>query len=304
MSDHVLVIGSEGLIGSRFVELYPQKDSLHTPRYIDFDIANPSHIKALMKSFNFSAIVNFAAFTDVDAAEAQRGNKKEDCWMVNVVGIKNLVSAIDPKKTFYIHISTDCVFSGSSSDPGPYPESYPPETNSLKLTWYGFTKKEGEGEVKKALGDSAAIVRINYPVRSKFDQKLDYLRKPLALFDEGKLYPLFTDQQISISFIDEVCQAIEKIIDKKTFGIFHVSSRDTSTPFELFSYMLFKIRGVKNDIEGITLDEFIEKTGASSARYPKYGGLKVEETEKKLGIKFLTWREIVDRLVEQGLGNT
>jgi hypothetical protein len=64
-----------------------------------------------------------------------------------------------------------------------------------------------------------SILRIIYPVRTKFEIKLDFLRKPLALFDEGKLYPLFADQKISVSFIDEIVEILELRKLKKPLGI-------------------------------------------------------------------------------------
>jgi len=299
----ILVTGSEGLVGSRFVEISERKNFLHLPKQVELDITNPSEIKAVLSSYNFSAVVHFAAFTDLNAAEEERGNKDGACWQVNVEGTRNLVEAVRPykAKVHFVHISTDGVFSGNSDDPGPYKEDHPRETDPTRVTWYGFTKGEAEKAVQEVLGDSATILRIIYPVRTEFEGKLDFLRKPLKLYDEGKLYPMFTDQQISVSFIDEVCKALDKIIIDGHKGIFHACS-DTTTPHKLISYMLEKTRGVTNAVEGTTLREFLEKTGNPSYRYPKFGGLKVGVTEAKLGIKFSTWREIVDKLVTQGLG--
>lgn len=127
---------------------------------------------------------------------------------------------------------------------------------------------------------------------------MDFLRKPLSLFDQGKLYPMFKDQQISTSFIDSVAEALEKIIEGNKKGIFHASSEDVGTPFEIISYLIEKARGVKNAVKSSSLTEFV-KTVDNPVRYPKFGGLSVAKTEKELGIKFGTWREIVDRFIDQ-----
>lgn len=47
-----------------------------------------------------------------------------------------------------------------------------------------------------------------------------------------------------------------------------------------------------------SLSEFI-RSGGSPLRYPKWGGLKVNETQKKLGIKFSSWKEAVNEIVNQ-----
>lgn len=273
----ILVTGASGLVGSRFVELYPNPQDLLTPGLDEFDLVNP---KEYLSKNNPDVVLNFAAYTNVSEAEKQRDDKNGPCWQINVEGTRNLVSAL-PANTRLIHISTDMVFSGSS---GPYKENDIPETDQSKVTWYGFTKAEAE----RVVGNRGTIVRLIYPVRSKFADKLDYLRKSLDLFNQDKLYPLFTNQQISITFIDEACIVLQKIIDQNLFGIFHMSCPDTTTPYEIITYLLQKLG---KDISSV------QKSSVDSKRYPKFGGLKPS-------FEFSTWRQIVDKLIEQGIATS
>ena len=305
----VYVTGSAGLVGSRFVELFSSGYDLLTPEIGELSILDYKSLDDFFKRSKFSAVVNFAAFTDVSAAENERDNKEGNCFKVNVLGVENLAKLCKKYKRFLIHISTDMVFPGSKDYPGPYSEDSVPELDSKRLTWYGFTKAEAERVIKSILGDDAAILRIIYPVRAKFENKLDYLRKPLKLFDEGKLYPMFNDQQVSIAFIDQVSEAINIILKKGARGVFHASSCDTSTPYELVSYLLEKARGVKGAVIPSSIHKFVKEQKEANpdnsfveVRYPIYGGLKIEKTESKLGIKFSSWREIVDKLVSSGIG--
>jgi dTDP-4-dehydrorhamnose reductase len=303
MKEKILVTGASGLVGSRFIELYSSEYEFITPEYPSFDLTDPNNVGETIDKFQPEAIVNFAAYTNVTEAENQRDDKNGDSWKVNVEGTKNLAAVINPDKVHFIQISTDYVFSGLGAVHGPYPENMVPETDSSKLSWYGFTKAEGERAVKEKLGEKQTILRLIYPVRAKFDLKLDYLRKPLSLFDQGKLYPLFNDQQVTIAFIDEIALALDRIIKGKIYGTFHVSTPDTSSPYELVNYLIEKTRGVKNAAQATSFDTFLKESGSSPVRYVKYGGLQVKETEKKLGIKFRPWRKLVDTLVEQGIGN-
>jgi len=296
----IFVTGSTGLVGSRFIELVGNHEFI-TPSYPEFDLTDMKSVEKIFKTYTPDVVIHFAAYTNVSEAENQRDNKSGDCWRINVEGTNNLISFIDPIKTHFIHISTDYVFPGSEENKGPYPEETIPENDSSKVTWYGFSKAEAEREVKKVLGDARTILRIIYPVRAKFDLKPDYLRKPLSLFDEGKLYPMFTDQQVNISFIDEVSMVLEEIIASKLYGTYHCCSTDTSTPFDLITYLIKKARGVNDAVKPTTLDEFIKNTNSSKVRYPKFGGLKTEKTQETLGIKFSSSTEIIDKLVEQGI---
>jgi dTDP-4-dehydrorhamnose reductase len=305
----VYVTGSAGLVGSRFVELFSSDYDFLTPEIGELSILDYKSLDDFFKRSKFSAVVNFAAFTDVSAAENERDNKEGNCFKVNVLGVENLAKLCKKHRRFLIHISTDMVFPGSKDYPGPYSEDSVSESDSKRLTWYGFTKAEAERVIESILGKDAAILRIIYPVRAKFEGKLDYLRKPLKLFDEGKLYPMFNDQQVSIAFIDEVSEAINIILKKGARGVFHASSCDSSTPYDLVSYLLEKARGVKGVVIPSSIHEFIKKQKEANldnpfieVRYPIYGGLKVEKTESELGIKFSSWREIIDKLVSSGIG--
>lgn len=293
----ILVTGASGLVGSRFIELCKDKYNFITPGYPQFDLTNKENVADVVKKNNPDVVINFAAYTNVGEAENQRGDKNSDCYKINVNGVINLLESIG-SGTHFIQISTDMIFPGSKKDPGPYEENHPSNYKESELTWYGYTKNLGEKEVIGKSGKDAAILRLIYPVRSKYDLKLDYLRKSLSLYDAGKLYPLFTDQQISISFIDEIVQALEKIISGRKTGIFHASSNDLTTPNELISYVIERVRGVENAVKTSSLEEFL-KTTDNPVRYPMYGGLQVRETERELGMKFSTWKQIVDAIGSQ-----
>lgn len=283
----VVIFGASGMLGSRFLELFGGE--FVTPNQSEVDITNPITVKQFIEREKPGVVINFAAYTNVNGAESQRNNKEGDSWKINVEGVRNILDAIDPEKTRIIQISTDMVFSGSPDDPGPYAEDHLPETDSEKLTWYGYTKGEAERLIQEKLGDKATIVRIIYPVRKEFTKKLDYLRFPLEKYrKEGKLYPLFTDQQVSITFIDEACEALKKIIENKFTGIFHVSSPDTTTPYDLISKFLRKAIGKEINFKKGMVN--------NPRRYPLQGGLNPRKTEKILGTKFSTTDEIIDKL--------
>lgn len=286
----ILVTGSSGLVGSRFVEL--SNHQLLTPRQEELNIANLDSVKEYLDQYKPNLIINFAAYTNVTEAENQTGDESSISWQINVKGVENLLESGIP----LIQISTDMVFSGAEDDPGPYSESHPVESTPSHLTWYGWTKNQAEKRVTEA---GQTVVRIIYPVRSHFDVKKDYLRQPLWLFSQGKLYPMFNDQQVSFTFIDELVEVLEKLIEDPKQGIFHVSS-NTFTPHELISFAVEKLGGDASSIQPNAIKPYLEKQ-ANKYRYPVRGGLDAKETQEKLGINFRTWQEVVEELIKQGL---
>lgn len=289
----LLVFGADGMVASRFIELTSKKYIFDTPNYKKLDITNSKLLEEYVKRSNPDVVINFAAFTDVGKAEDERGDKTGQVYKVNFEAVKDIVKLCRGLNLFIVHISTDMVFSGSENNKGPYVEK-PSEARLKDLTWYGYTKLLAEKEVLKY--SNAAIVRIIYPVRSKFQPKLDYIRKILNLSDNNKLYPFFTDQQLNITNIDELSDALDIIVENKSAGIFHVASSNLANPYELAKYLLDKTDRDSSKLKPNLIADFYKKTGAKKYRYPQYGGLKTAKSQKKLKIKYLTWQEIINKL--------
>ncbi len=289
----VLVTGATGLVGSHLVESYSDF-TLLKPSSEEFNLLDTKSIESYLAKNSPDWIVNFAAFTDVNAADAQRGDISGLAWQINVVGVENILKCFKSKN--FIQISTDMVFEGSLNNPGPYDEDATPPETDKDLTWYGFTKNRAEKLVKER---GATILRIIYPVRVEFDKKLDYIRGPLKKHGEGNLHPLFNDQQICISYIPEVSETITKIIETESHGVFHACS-DTTTPFELIKRALDEIGEGSSDLKSSSVVEFL-KTQTNPSRYPVWGGLKTKKTEDVLETHFSTWQTVIEYLVAEGL---
>lgn len=295
----LLITGTNGLVGSHFVENYSLSSNsknvtIFSPSANELDITDKESVKNFFELHKPDTIIHFAAFTDVSKAEKQRYNKNAPCWIVNVGGTANLIQASNDH-SYFIYISTDVVFSGHKDNRGPYAEDYPTEEDLNLLSWYGWTKKEAEKLVVNNL-KNAAILRIANPVRAKYKSKLDYVSKILELYDTGKLYPMFDDQYLTLTYIDEVTEMLKILLEKKLSGIYHVSSINLFTPYKLANYLIEKARDKTDTVKPISINDFLQD---NPSRYPQYGGLKVDKTQKILNLKFMRWEEIIEDLVKQ-----
>ncbi|KKU02590.1 MAG: dTDP-4-dehydrorhamnose reductase [Candidatus Woesebacteria bacterium GW2011_GWE1_45_18] len=301
MNDKILVFGADGLVGSRFTDLYHKETPTITPKSEELDITNKKAVELYFETYKneFHSVINFAAFTDVDGAEKEKGNEKGVVYLVNAVGAQNLAEATKALDKYFIHISTDFVFPGTEENPGPYPEDARLTEKPEELTWYGWTKLVGEKRVRQ-VNKNASIVRISYPYRAQFAGKLDFARKILSLYDEGGLYPMFSDQKITPTFIDEAAKIIYLLLEEKKVGIYHIASRDLTTPFEFASYLLEKARGAKGVVKEGSMKESLKVPGRPPRS--RLGGLANEKTRKELGITLMTWKEAVDEFVSQFKG--
>lgn len=298
MKEKILVIGASGLVGSRFADLYHSQTPAITPKSEELDITNKKAVQLFFDTNHqdFHSVINFAAYTDVDAAEKQRGDEKGDAWAINVVGAQNLAEAAKSFDKFFVQISTDFVFPGTHDSPGPYGEDAKTSESPDSLSWYGWTKLLGERRVREAY-PASSIVRISYPYRAHFTGKLDFARNILMLYDGGKLYPMFNDQKLTPTFIDEACKVFYLLLEEKKKGIYHVASTDLVSPFEFASYLLDKARGVKEIVKEGSMQEFLKTPGRTTR--PRLGGLLNEKTREELGITLMTSKEAIDELVKQ-----
>ena len=112
-----------------------------------FDFDNPGTIPATFASRPWRYVVNAAAYTAVDAAEADEAAAAR----ANADGPETLATLCAKAGIPFIHISTDYVFDGSKGEP--YLETDP--TNPTGA--YGRTKRDGEERVLRAGGHSIIL---------------------------------------------------------------------------------------------------------------------------------------------------
>jgi dTDP-4-dehydrorhamnose reductase len=293
----VLVIGSSGMVASRFIDLVSGKLDIVGIDEKTLDITEADVVSKYFQQNKFDAVINFAAYTNVDGAEKERG-QEGFVWKLNVEGPRNLIKSCKNSGIFLIHISTDFVFPGDSTFPGPYSEDAKPlEKLDSRMGWYGWTKRIAEKDILES-GIHAAIVRYGYPFRAApFDLKNDWARNLIELYNDHKLYPLFADQIQNILLIDDLTTPLVKIVGDKLSGIFHIASTDTTTPYESGKYLLEKMIGHEVEIQKGSMAEFL-KVPSRTPR-PRLGGLNTQKTQEKLEMKFKTWREMIDEFIKQ-----
>ncbi len=296
MKEKILVTGASGMVGSRFCKTFAGPDRLLTPDLDVFDLTRPESVTAYFSDHpDIGAVISLAAYTNVSEGQKQKGDKASLCYQLNVVGTQTLIDQIKEKAVSLIHISTDMVFPGDAADPGPYAEDHPVEADVNRLSWYGYTKALAERVVIAAL-PSAAILRLIYPVVKEYSLKADYLRAPLAHYEKtGSLYPIFIDQKVNITIVDEICQVLNTLLRHRPSGIFHTGSSDITTPYEIMTQLFDLVYGRHDMVKSGSLSDFL-KTVSDSTRYPQFGGLLNKETENRLGMRFSSSREIIDRL--------
>ncbi|MCV2876532.1 dTDP-4-dehydrorhamnose reductase [Rhodobacteraceae bacterium XHP0102] len=144
----ILIFGKTGQVARALADLVP--DALFLDRTAA-DLTDPAACAAAILAHNPAVIINAAAYTAVDAAEAD----PETAFAVNRDAPAAMAKAAAQIGALFLHISTDYVFDGQGDAP------FAPDAPTAPLSVYGKSKAAGEAAVMAA-GGVAAILRCSW----------------------------------------------------------------------------------------------------------------------------------------------
>lgn len=145
----VLLLGKDGQVGEALqTALAPLGDVVALGR-VDADFEQPGELPRIVATYAPDAIVNAAAYTAVDKAEAEPARAR----LVNAEAVALLADAAKRQNAWLVHYSTDYVFDGSKD--GAYTET----DEARPLGVYGATKLKGD-EAIAAAGGKYLIFRV------------------------------------------------------------------------------------------------------------------------------------------------
>jgi dTDP-4-dehydrorhamnose reductase len=210
----LLVTGAGGMLGQDVVRAAEEAgDEVIALTRGDLDVTDERAVAAAMADEQVDAVVNCAAWTDVDGAESD----PDGADAVNALGADNVANAAAHVGARLVHVSTDYVFDGERSpDEGPYVESDVPAPHSV----YGASKLAGE-EAVVAAGGSHAIVRSSwlFGVGGR-----NFVATMLALGAERAEVTVVTDQVGCPTATAHLAPALLALAhDEDAQGLFHVA---------------------------------------------------------------------------------
>lgn len=220
VADSILVIGAAGQLGWELVrpreacapEATIQVDGLDLP---DVDITDSAGVAALLRTVRPRAVINAAAYTDVDGCESH----VQRAYAVNATGPANLAAACRQVGAKLVHVSTDYVFDGRKRRP--YDVDDPVNPQGV----YGKSKAEGEQRIREVLPDHV-IVRTSwlFGVAGK-----NFVKTMLKLAGEREELRVVADQVGRPTYAADLAVALMALAQSDLVGTYHFANAGECT---------------------------------------------------------------------------
>ena len=235
----IVITGSEGRLGLEFSHYFSKISKknlkIFTFSHKQLDILDKDNLYKTFKEINPDILINCAAYTKV--SEAEKNFKK--AFLVNVVGVENLVELCNDFDCLFIHFSTDYVFDGKIEIEK---EGYTEFDKPNPLNKYGLTKLEGENIVLKK-AERFYLFRVAW----LYGRKFDFVK--FVLENEAKELKIIIDQFGSPTWTYNVVNKVWKILEKGDlpYGLYHLVCNGGTSWF-IWALKILEIAKVKKKI--------------------------------------------------------
>jgi dTDP-4-dehydrorhamnose reductase len=207
----ILVTGAAGMLGRDLVaELAPRHQTVAAD-LADCDLTNAEATRELLRRAEPDWVINCAAYTKVDQAEAE----PDQAFAANVTAVRNLALACKDEYSLLLHLSTDYVFDGALSEP------YLPVDEPNPQNVYGRTKLQGEQTVRDIFGEDAAVIRTAWlygPHSPNFVESI------LRQIDAARPLSVVNDQIGSPTYTAHLAAALRAAVESDLRGTHHVTN--------------------------------------------------------------------------------
>lgn len=286
----ILVTGANGQLGLSlrravsednvwiFTDIVPGDDT------VSLDITDPEAVREMVAKEGIEAIVNCAAYTNVDAAEDNEALAE----LLNATAVGYLAAAMKEAGGLLVHISTDYVFGAE-----PYNTPCREEQKGTPTGVYGLTKLHGEQAILRS-GVRHLILRTAW-LYSEYGK--NFVKTMLRLTAEKPTLKVVFDQAGTPTYAADLARTIVDILpqvaaDESKCGIYHYSNEGVCSWYD-FTKMIAEFSGqLSCDIQPCHSEEF-----PSKVRRPAYSVLDKSKIKETFGISVPYWTDSLKQCI-------
>lgn len=289
---NILVTGANGQLGNEMRIIAEQSNDRYVFTDVNevdgvetlyLDITDLEAVRRVVAEYNIDAVVNCAAYTNVDAAESNEPLAEK----LNAEAPENLAKAMKEANGLLVQISTDYVFGKE-----PYNVPCKEEQEGTPTGVYGLTKLHGEQKIE-ALGGKYVIIRTAW-LYSEFGK--NFCKTMMELTAVKSELKVVFDQVGTPTYALDLAKAISVVLaDYKDYmgsvyypkcGIYHYSNEGVCSWYD-FAKAIAEYSGTTGcNIQPCHSDEF-----PSRVKRPSYSVLDKTKIKETFGVKVPYWTD-------------
>lgn len=250
----ILVTGANGQLGRALRAEYGEHPWIEYATRDTLDLTSPD-LPSARRWRDYGTIINAAAYTKVDTAEAPEG--RAEAWATNVTAVAALARIATDNGITLVHISSDYVFDGTKD--GAYTTSDP----LAPLGVYGQTKAAGDAIV--------SIVPRHYILRTSWviGDGNNFVRTMASLAERGIDPRVVNDQTGRLTFTDDIAATVRALLESEApSGVYNVTSDGEPQSWYDIARDVFRLTGHDPDrVTGVSTEEYF--AGATSPIAPR-----------------------------------
>lgn len=275
----ILITGANGMLGSMLTKRLQDKNHEVIPTdRTQIDITNKENIHAKLDEIKPDALVNCAAYTNVEAAE----DDEETCNLINAIAPGYLAKACVEKNITFVHISSDYTF----GDNNPEGHKEDDQMKADQLNKYARSKWLGDNAVLEN-NSNAYIVRTQWIFGPGGKNFVDVMLALAETRDELNI----VDDEIGVpTYTKDLADNLVYLLENKDSlkpGFYHGVNEGTASRYEE-AEAVFEFAKKKIKLNRVKLESFPRK-----AKVANYSILHNTKLPKKQG-----WREAVREYIE------
>jgi len=272
----LLITGVHGQLGRALERLARQRGLTVVGHDLDtLDIRDRSAVEELVGRVEPKSVINCAAFTAVDACEADEAA----ATAVNGTAVGHLAAACNAAGALLVHLSTDYVFAGDGTRP--YTESDPVAPASA----YGRSKLEGERLARTA--EHHLITRTAWLYGHGGANFVEAIRRQI---DGGaSSLRVVADQIGSPTFCDDLAAALLELVDSGARGVVHAVNSGT-TSWHGFAVEIARLLEAEVVVHAVSTADY-----PRPARRPAYSVLDTSRLASLIGRRLPPWQDALAR---------
>ncbi len=298
---NILVTGANGQLG-REMRL-TAKESSHHYIFTDvapaegletilLDITDRNAVEQMVSEEQVGAIVNCAAWTDVDACETDSA-KAAKAERINALAPAILAQAMRDVNGLLVHISTDYVFGLE-----PYNTPCNEEQKGTPTGVYGHSKLRGEMVIRNS-GVQYLILRTSW-LYSEYGR--NFCRTMMKLTAEKPQVNVVFDQTGTPTYALDLAQAITTILERESWrgntGIYNYSNEGVCSWYD-FAMTIRKMAGH----EACQINPCHSSEYPSPVKRPAYSVLDKSKFKQTFHLSIPYWAESLLKCVNNLKGN-